>query len=49
MTRLRYRHLPVVERGRLVGLVSVGDIVKHRIDEVQHESRVLRDLYIASR
>jgi CBS domain-containing protein len=49
MTRRRYRHLPVVERGRLVGLISIGDVVRHRIDEMQLEARVLRDLYIASR
>ncbi|MGH3865446.1 MAG: CBS domain-containing protein [Pseudonocardiaceae bacterium] len=50
MTRLRYRHLPVIdERGQLAGLVSIGDAVKHRIDELRLETDVLRDLYIASR
>jgi CBS domain-containing protein len=49
MTRLRYRHLPVIDRGRLAGLISIGDVVKNRIDEIQLESSVLRDLYIASR
>jgi CBS domain-containing protein len=49
MTRLRYRHLPVIDRGRLAGLISIGDVVKNRIDEIQLESSILRDLYIASR
>jgi CBS domain-containing protein len=49
MTRHRYRHLPVVERGQLAGLVSIGDVIRHRIDEVRLEAGVLRDLYLASR
>jgi CBS domain-containing protein len=49
MTRLRCRHLPIVDRGQLAGLVSIGDAVKHRIDEIRLEADVLRDLYIASR
>lgn len=49
MTRSRYRHLPVVTRGRLVGLVSIGDVVKHRLSEMELETGVLRDLYHAAR
>ncbi|MBO0842315.1 MAG: CBS domain-containing protein [Nocardioides sp.] len=37
MTERRIRHLPVVEEGRLIGLVSIGDLVKHRIDELTFE------------
>lgn len=44
MTEHKVRHLPVVWDKRLVGIVSIGDVVKHRIDEVELESSVLRDL-----
>jgi CBS domain-containing protein len=47
MTRGRFRHLPVVEDGALCGLVSIGDIVKHRLAEIESESQALRD-YIAT-
>jgi signal-transduction protein with cAMP-binding, CBS, and nucleotidyltransferase domain len=47
MTAGRFRHLPVVEGERLVGIVSIGDIVKHHVDELHHERDSLRE-YIAS-
>jgi len=47
MTGRRVRHLPVKEHGRLAGVVSVGDVVKHRIDEMEMEANVLRDYAIA--
>jgi CBS domain-containing protein len=47
MTVGRYRHLPVLENGRLVGLVSIGDLVKHRVKEMELETGVLRDRVIA--
>ena len=49
MTQMRARHFPVVEEGRLVGVVSIGDVVKNRLDEVELEKNVLRDSYIAGR
>jgi CBS domain-containing protein len=47
MTDRRFRHLPVVEDGRILGLVSIGDLVKRRIDEAESEARAMKD-YIAS-
>jgi len=50
MTRSRCRHIPVVlSDGKLCGLVSIGDVVKHRLEELELETTVLRDRYIASR
>jgi CBS domain-containing protein len=49
MTRTRNRHLPVVGNGRLCGIVSIGDVVKYRLEEVELEANVLRDAYLARR
>lgn len=43
MTERRIRHLPVVEGGNLVGLVSIGDLVKFRMDRIEEEAAALRD------
>tara|TARA_R110000868_G_scaffold10313_16_gene50682 strand:- start:3905 stop:4336 length:432 start_codon:yes stop_codon:yes gene_type:complete len=43
MTERRVRHVPVVENGSLCGMVSIGDAVKARLDEVQHEADALRE------
>jgi CBS domain-containing protein len=47
MTESRIRHLPVLRDGRLVGLVSIGDVVKIRIESIETEHKALRE-YIAS-
>ena len=47
MTTHRFRHMPVVERGRLIGLVSIGDVVKMRIAEAEMEAAAMRE-YIAT-
>jgi CBS domain-containing protein len=47
MTRHRVRHIPVVQEGRLQGIVSIGDAVKHRLDELETEANVLRDAFLA--
>ena len=44
MTRAKIRHLPVIENGQLKGIVSIGDLVKHRLDEKELEASVLLDL-----
>ncbi|HET8726196.1 MAG TPA: CBS domain-containing protein [Alphaproteobacteria bacterium] len=47
MTRHRIRHIPILEAGRLVGIVSIGDVVKGKIEEAEQEASALRE-YIAS-
>jgi CBS domain-containing protein len=47
MTRFRIRHIPIVEGGELVGIVSIGDVVKRKIEETEQEAIALRE-YIAS-
>lgn len=47
MTQRRIRHLPVVERGELVGIVSIGDLVKHRMERIEAEAEAMR-AYIQS-
>lgn len=47
MTRGRFRHVPVVSGGKVVGIISIGDVVKYRVEEMERESTQLRD-YIMS-
>lgn len=49
MTQRRIRHLPVKDGDQLVGIVSSGDVLKHRLGEVEMEANVLRDIAIARR
>jgi len=47
MTERRIRHLPVMDRGELLGIISIGDVVKQRIAEIEHESEALKQ-YISA-
>jgi CBS domain-containing protein len=49
MTRHRVRHMPVLRGGNLAGIVSIGDVVKYRLEELELETNVLRDVYNAAR
>lgn len=49
MTQRRVRHLPVKQGDQLVGIVSIGDIIKHRLDELELEANVMRDYAVAAR
>jgi CBS domain-containing protein len=43
MTAGKFRHVPVVEQGKLAGIISIGDVVKHRLQEMELEQSALRD------
>ena len=45
MTQGRFRHVPVIEEGSLVGIVSIGDVVKHHVAEVEMEVTAMRDYF----
>ena len=47
MTNGKFRHVPVIEDGRLIGIISIGDVVKHRLAEIEAEAQAIRD-YIAT-
>ena len=49
MTGHRIRHLPVISDGVMVGIVSTGDLIKDRLEDLEIETNVLRDVYIAAR
>jgi CBS domain-containing protein len=49
MTNNRVRHLLVIDDGKLAGIVSIGDIVKLRLEDLETETNVLRDAYLAVR
>jgi CBS domain-containing protein len=49
MTRHHVRHMPVLRDGKLVGIISIGDVVRHRLEDLELETNVLRDAYIAAR
>jgi CBS domain-containing protein len=49
MTHHRVRHMPVLRGGKLVGIISIGDVVKYRLEDLELETSVLRDVYNAAR
>ncbi len=49
MTQARVRHMPVMKNGVLCGIVSIGDVVRHRLEEAETEARAARDAFMAAR
>ena len=49
MTRHRLRHLPVLRNGKLAGIISIGDVVKRRLDDLELEANVLHEALIVER
>jgi len=48
MTDGKFRHVPVVDQGQLVGIVSIGDVVKHRLHEMERDSAAMRDYILTA-
>jgi CBS domain-containing protein len=48
MTEGKFRHVPVVDQGRLLGIVSIGDVVKHRLREMERESAAMHDYILTA-
>ena len=48
MTLGKFRHLPVVDQGRLVGIISIGDVVKHRLQQMERDSEAMRDYILTA-
>jgi CBS domain-containing protein len=48
MTTGKFRHIPVVDQGRLTGIVSIGDVVKHRLQEMERDSAAMRDYILTA-
>ena len=48
MTQGKFRHLPVVEHGRLAGIISIGDVVKYRLEEMEKESSAMREYILTA-
>lgn len=48
MTEGKFRHVPVVDQGRLTGIVSIGDVVKHHLQEMERDSAAMRDYILTA-
>jgi CBS domain-containing protein len=48
MTEGKFRHVPVIDQGRLVGIVSIGDVVKHRLQEMERDSAAMHDYILTA-
>ena len=49
ITRHRVRHMLVLRDGKLAGIISIGDVIKHRLEDLESETNVLRDAYMGTR
>jgi CBS domain-containing protein len=48
MTEGKFRHMPVVDQGRLTGIISIGDVVKHRLQQMESDSAAMRDYILTA-